>query len=169
MYVQVGRLGKVHGLDGYLRLYLDEEGYLEDAVRSGVLFIGPERSPLPYFLADLKGGKTTLVRFEEINSREKADPLAGQEVYLRQEDLSIEAIPSKGKHYERLVGYTLIDTAVGPVGTIADVEAYPQQWMAIVQHGTQQWLIPLNETFVVAIDEAARTVQTQLPEGLLEL
>jgi 16S rRNA processing protein RimM len=167
-FVRVGKLGKVHGLEGFLRLHL-EDIYLEDVAKAGVLFAGHPRTPLPYFIESVKGGPTLLVRFEDMANREDATPLSGQDVYLRETDISEASDDQDGPDYEDLVGYQLHDTQAGTLGEIAEVLEYPQQWMAIIQRDDQEVMIPLNEVFVQSIDKGKRIVHTDLPEGLLSL
>jgi len=167
-FVRVGKLGKVHGLEGFLRLNL-EEIYLEDVANAGVLFAGHPRTPLPYFIESVKGGPILLVRFEDMTSREDAAPLSGQDIYLRETDISDSPDQPEGPAYEELVGYQLHDAQAGPVGEIAEVLEYPQQWIAIIRRDDQEIMVPLNEVFVQSVDEGQQVVHTDLPEGLLYL
>jgi 16S rRNA processing protein RimM len=168
-FVRVGKLGKVHGLEGFLRLHL-EEVYLKDVANAGVLFAGHPRTPLPYFIESVKGGPVLLVRFEEMTSRDAAAPLSGEDIFLRESDISEVSDQQDSADYEDLAGYQVHDAQAGPVGEITEVLEYPQQWMAIIQREEgQEIMIPLNEVFVQAIDEDKRIVHTDLPEGLLSL
>lgn len=167
-FIRVGKLGKVHGLEGFLRLHLGE-AYLKDVANAGVLFAGHPRTPLPYFIESVKGGTILLVRFEEMTSRDDAAPLSGQDIYLRESDISKAFDDQDSTDIEYLAGYQLHDAQAGPVGEITEVLEYPQQWMAIIQREDQEIMIPLNEVFIQSIDEDKRVVHTDLPQGLLSL
>ena len=164
-FVTVGRLGKVHGLDGFLRMQL-EKPFLEDIAQAGVLFAGHPKMPVPYFIAEIKGGSALLVRFEDIHSREEASLLSGQVVYLRQSEVSATKNVDRDNPYMNVKGAQLIDVHLGTVGPIVDVQEYPQQIMAIVQYQDSEVMVPLNDQFVLRIDSARQEVHTDLPDGL---
>ena len=63
-----------------------------------------------------------------------------------------------------LVGATVRDAAGTPLGTIGSVEANPASDLLVLESGG---LIPVR--FVTAHDALARTVDVDIPEGLLDL
>ena len=63
-----------------------------------------------------------------------------------------------------LVGATVRDAAGAELGRIAAVEANPASDLLVLESGG---LIPVR--FVTQHDRAARTVDVDIPEGLLEL
>jgi 16S rRNA processing protein RimM len=63
-----------------------------------------------------------------------------------------------------LVGATVRDAAGRALGTVASVEANPASDLMVLESGG---LIPVR--FVTAHDAAARTVDVDIPEGLLDL
>ncbi len=71
--------------------------------------------------------------------------------------------------YGHLEGFLLVDKTAGEVGRIDEVLDMPQQEMAFLQYRNREVLIPLNEQFITAIDERAKKVFTDLPEGLLDV
>lgn len=168
-YVPVGRLGKVHGLGGFLRVKLEVQSYWDDVLQAGVLFVGDEQAPLPYFIAEVREEPTWLVQFEDIPNREAAEALAGEVIYLRESDLSAIAEPTAESTFVYMTGYTIDDVQTGRVGVIEDVVEYPQQWMAILMLEQGQVLVPLHEDLIEDIDAERRVVRMNLPEGLLDL
>lgn len=169
-YIVVGRLGKVHGLGGFLRLRMDEDRYLDDALQAGVLFVGDERAPLPYFIAQIKEDPTLLVQFDEVENREAAEVLAGEALFLRERDLS-EAVVQKPLENDLayLIGFMIEDVNTGPVGSIDQVEEYPQQWMAILTYADRELMIPLHDDLIEEVDAQRNVIRMNLPEGLLDL
>lgn len=167
-FLPVGRLGKVHGLEGFLRFQLEEK-YLDDVAKAGVLFIGHPKSPLPYFIAEIKEGSVLLVRFDDVDNRERAQLISGQEVFLRESDLTDDNDKDTSSIYLRLAGFTMIDALEGEIGTIKSIEEFPQQVIAMVDFQGKEVMIPLNDHFVRGIDSKNKQVFTELPEGIFSL
>lgn len=169
-YVVVGKLGKVHGLGGFLRLRLDVPHYIDDIRAGGVLFVGDEKAPLPYFIATIKGDAPDwLIQFEDVTAREAAEQMAGQTLYLRESDVSTPLPENPAQDQSGLKGYTIIDITLGDIGVIEQIVEYPQQWMAVLQKEGREILIPLHEQLVQEVDEEKQVIHMDLPEGLLEL
>ena len=63
-----------------------------------------------------------------------------------------------------LVGSTVRDAAGTVIGVVASVEANPASDLMVLESGG---LIPVR--FITAHDPAARTVDVDIPEGLLDL
>lgn len=59
-----------------------------------------------------------------------------------------------------LVGFTLIDTDQGPLGTIAAIDTSTANTLVELDNGQ---LLPLHEDFVVAINDDNRTLTLTLP------
>ena len=93
-----------------------------------------------------------------VADREAAERLRGVE-------LEAEAIDAPGTLWvHELVGAAVRDAAGTELGLIAAVEANPASDLLVLESGV---LIPLR--FVTHHDASARTVEVDLPEGLLEL
>jgi 16S rRNA processing protein RimM len=67
------------------------------------------------------------------------------------------------------VGYTLLDQTLGEIGQIKELLDMPQQEISVVAYQGREVLVPLNAQFVVNVDDAARQVLVNMPEGLLDL
>jgi 16S rRNA processing protein RimM len=99
-----------------------------------------------------------LVFFEGVDDRVAAERLHGVE--LEAEPLDVP----DALWVHELVGATVRDPAGAVLGTVAAVEANPASDLLVLESGG---LIPAR--FVTAHDAAARTVEVDIPEGLLEL
>jgi 16S rRNA processing protein RimM len=66
------------------------------------------------------------------------------------------------------VGYTIVNAGV-EIGVISEIEEYPQQEMATINYNKKDILIPLNEQFIIKLDNKKKVIEMELPEGLLEL
>lgn len=168
-FVEIGRLGKPHGVDGALKVFI-EEPFWPSFQEAPVVFLELRGGKVPHFIGEIREANALLVVFDEVDTREAAVELAGKSVYLRSADI----LPSAGRNatmadYLQYVGYTIVDRVAGLVGVVEDVLELPQQYVAVVPYQGREVLIPLNDQLLLAVDEGARLLEMDLPEGLLEL
>jgi 16S rRNA processing protein RimM len=172
-YVNIGYTKKTHGLKGELKLVI-EERYLEDFLKNERIFLDVKGTKVPYFVASVRGAGEMILKLEDVDSKDSAYGLQSREVFLRKQDL----IPDQQREleyeeetleYEHLTGFMLVDSAVGEIGYIEEVLDMPQQEMAYLNYKGREVLIPLNDQYIISIDEAAKKVLMDLPEGLLDI
>jgi len=167
-YIHIGFIGKMHGLDGRLKLS-PKETYLEDFVNLEVLFIEEKTQAIPYFIEDINfKGVPPLIKFEDINTREQAAKISNKKIFARTADLR-ESEEKSTLQYHKFTGYMLIDEHLGELGKIEDIQAFPQQEMAFFQYQNEERFIPLNDSLIVSVDEEKQRLTVNLPEGLLEI
>lgn len=169
-YIQIGFTKKTHGIGGELKVVV-EEPYEDIFLEADRVFLEIKGVKQPYFIKSIRGGGDLIVLFEDVANREEALTLQSRAIFLPENELPEEAlIPAEEtSEHAHLVGYLLLDQALGPIGPITEVIEMPQQEMAVVQWQGREVLIPLNEQFILAVDEKAKTVRMDLPEGLLAL
>ena len=74
-----------------------------------------------------------------------------------------------GEEYDHLVGYEINDKTTGKIGIIEEIVEMPFQFLAKVMKDKKEILIPLNNNFILNIDEKKKLVEVQLPDGFLEI
>lgn len=166
-YISVGKTGKTHGIDGELKFFIEDE-FLDDFLDAPAVFLTVAGKQVPFFIESVRGESNLIIKLEEVDSREVALPLAGAEVFLREQDVS-QGVSAAMPDFAYLEGYTIKDVNAGVIGPIEEVVEFPQQLMAVLTYGGKEILIPLNDQFILKIDEAARRIDMELPEGLLGL
>lgn len=166
-YIKVGRIGKVHGLKGELKLMVEDQ-FLMDVMQIEALFVEERGKKTPYFVDYLRGKGSLILKLEDVENREAGALLTGKDVYARSEEITVEEEIEDNTIYGYLLGYTIIDAELGKLGNIESIEEYPQQEMALLTYNEQAFLIPLNEAFIERINESEQVVYMDLPEGLLE-
>ncbi|MEQ8703456.1 MAG: ribosome maturation factor RimM [Phaeodactylibacter sp.] len=164
-YTKVGRFGKTHGLNGGIRL-LVEDPYLDAVLEAEVLFAPVAGSPVPYFTAGILLEQPLVIKLEDMDSKEAARELTGLDLLLPAEAVDDQLTIDD---FRLLEGFTVVTADSGVLGTILAVEEYPEQIIALVAYQGREVLIPLNETFLQAINPEAEQVEMELPEGLLDL
>jgi 16S rRNA processing protein RimM len=165
-YTKVGRFGKTHGLNGGIRI-LVEDAFLYAALEAEVLFAPVDGSPVPYFNEGVLLESPLVIKLEDVDTKEAAKALTGLDILLPAEEVEAEELGIED--FRLLEGFTVVTETEGEIGPILSVEAYPEQILALVSYQGREVLIPLNETFLQAIDPEAERVEMQLPEGLLDL
>lgn len=170
-YVQIGFTQKTHGVEGELRIFI-EEPFDEDFLNAHALFFDMGGQKVPYFIEYIRGANGDILKLEDIGSKEEAQKLTSTPVFLREADL----IPVNDREntpyapqYEYLEGFEARDKVKGSLGTITRVDEYPHQEMAVVKYQGRETLIPLHESFIESIDREKKIIRFALPEGLLDL
>ncbi len=168
--VSVGTIGTTHGLKGEMKALI-ESPYEADFAAAKAVFINTKRGkPLPYFVEQIRGKDTPLLKLEGIDSKESAALLRHGEVWLRAEDISPTTEPGYTEEtLNYLVGYQLIDETAGEIGTIEEIIELPQHSLASVIYKGREIYIPLHDDLVTELDEEKQQLLVDLPEGLLEL
>jgi len=151
----VGRIARAHGLRGEVAvdLWTDQAQRLEP----GSVLRAGDRELRVATARPLSGGRY-IVAFEGLTDRAAAEALRGV-------DLEAEPLEVPGALWvHELVGATVRDASGAELGRIKAVEANPASDLLVLDSGG---LIPAR--FVTAHDPSARTVDVDIPEGLLDL
>ena len=162
---KIGIIGKAHGVKGELSIQIDDDVF--DRVDAEYLVLKLDGIFVPFFMEEyrFKSDSVALVKFEGVDTQERARELTGVEVYFPRE--LAEQDENAELSYSALVGYTLIDNNSGkPVGTIAYVDEQTINIMFELEDGR---LIPASEELIVDVDQKNRTITLDIPEGILDL
>ena len=113
-----------------------------------------------------------VVYFHEVVDAAVAQALAGCHCLMRADQVDVEAVVvAVASDALACEGYQVVDAAAGPVGTVAGVDEAPGQMRLVVERpeGGRALLVPIVPEIVAGVDDERRTVDVQLPAGLLEL
>ncbi len=161
---KIGRLGKVHGIKGEISFLFDDDVF--DRVENDYLILSIDNILVPFFIEEyrLKSDTNALMKFEGIDTQERARELTGCDVYfpyhLSDEEDGILT-------WNRLSGFTIIDTTTGiAIGKIASIDDSTLNILFELEDGK---LIPASEELITDIDKKKKTITIDLPEGILEL
>ncbi len=162
---KIGVIGKAHGVKGELSIQIDDDVF--DRVDAEYLVLKLDGIFVPFFMEEyrFKSDSVALVKFEGVDTQERARELTGVEVFFPRE--LAEQDEEAELSYAALVGYTLIDGNSGKaVGTIAYVDEQTINIMFELEDGR---LIPASEELIVDVDQKNRTITLDIPEGILDL
>ena len=170
-YIEIGRLYKPHGLTGAIKVSIDDH-YLEDFARVRLGFVELRGEHVPVFVEYVRlNARPPIAKFEELDNRDDVTKIAGKALLMRARDITVpEADPYDDMEYGHIVGYRMVDTELGDLGEVTDLEEYPQQEMAeVTRPDDSTVLIPLHDALIDRIDAEAQCIYVTLPEGLLDL
>ena len=157
----IGYFSKTHGLKGHLVLKASS-GFLAEELKA--LFVEVAGAKAPYFISDLKqSGGNTIIALEELDTVEKAKKLVGKAVFIDENLVNAE----EGE--EDWIGYELVDKHYGSLGIITEVTDNGQQVLLSIDHKGQEVILPLVDEFIERVDEEAKKLYFNAPEGLIGL
>lgn len=157
----IGYFSKPHGVKGQLILRTESDFAIE-ALK--VLFVEVSGAKAPYFISGYKKNNVgIIVSLEDIDVVEKARTLIGKKVFIDAEFILEE------EEGPALLGYELIDKTRGLIGKIISVTDNGHQVLITVDHKGTEVILPLVEEFIERVDDAAKTVYFNAPEGLIDV
>jgi 16S rRNA processing protein RimM len=159
---QIGRMGKAHGLKGEINFQFTDDVW--DRAESDHIIYEVDGILVPFFIEEYRFRSDTvaLVKFEDVDTQQRAQELTGSDVYFPR-SLADDDAPS----LTSLVGFDIVDaqTAV-PVGRIAAIDDSTANLLFELEDGR---LIPAAEELITGIDTSHRQISLNIPQGLLEL
>lgn len=161
---KIGRLGKPHGVKGEITFQFMDDVF--DRVDADYLILSIDDILVPFFIEEyrFKTDSNALMKFEGIDTQERARELTGCEVYFPHElaDSDEDTIS-----WAAIVGFDITDAdSSRTIGRIAAVDDSTINILFELEDGR---LIPASEDLITAIDQQARTITMRLPDGLLNL
>jgi 16S rRNA processing protein RimM len=166
-FIKTGKLVATHGFNGEI-VMVHELGKKTTLKGLRSVFL-PEKngSLLPWFVQSVKAKseKEVLIRLEGIDSKEAAVPALQKEVWLTKEDFDRYAAKTATAG---LLGYMILD-AGKELGPVLELIEQPHQLLCRIEVEGKEVLIPLHEDSLGKIDHRKKTIQVNLPEGLLDI
>ena len=159
---KIGKIGKPHGVSGEVTLRFTDDVF--DRVDADYLVLMVDGILVPFFMEEyrFRSDEVALVKFEDIDSVERASELTGCEVFFPRE----LADEDEGElTWSQIVGYDIVDADSHKlIGRIASVDETTINVLLELDDGT---LIPAAEEFIIDIDHKERKMFMRLPEGLV--
>ena len=161
---KIGRIGKAHGVKGEVSFNFDDDVF--DRVDAEYLILEVDGILVPFFMEEyrFRSDSTALVKFEDIDTQDRARELTNCDVYFPR-DLADDE--EEVLTYSFLVGFDIVEASTGKkVGTIASVDESTLNILFKLEDGM---LIPASEELITDIDKDNKTITIALPEGILDL
>ena len=161
---KIGRLGKSHGVRGEVSFLFDDDVF--DRVDADYLILDIDGILVPFFIEEyrFRSDTTALMKFEGIDTQERARELTGCDVYFPR---NLAASDDDSISWSAIVGFDIIDASTEKsIGRIASIDDSTLNILFCLEDGH---LIPASEDLITQIDQQARTITMHLPAGLIDL
>lgn len=160
---RIGRLGKTHGVKGEVSFQFDDDIF--DRVDSDYLVLDVDGILVPFFIEEyrFRSDSVALVKFEDIDTQQRAAELTGCDVYFPRALADEDDTPTLAM----LVGYDIVDAkSKKTVGRIASVD---DTTLNILFELEDDKLIPASEELITDVDKGHKTITIDLPQGILDI
>lgn len=158
----LGKISGVHGLKGELKVQTKHHLLKEEPI-----YVDIDGRSVPFFITHVKSYKQGVVlKLQGIDTQEQATAMRGHSVYG---DTDVYEQPEEDASMESFIGFTVRDIHQGILGEVTNIYVLPGHELIAVFMQEKEVLIPFNEAIVKHIDEKNRTLETELPEGLIDI
>ena len=153
--LQIAKILKSNGTDGGLLIGVRDIEVGQIDLQEPV-FIEFDGLPVPFFIQDIqqRGNSKAIIHLNDITSLADAEEVVGRGLFIEGEWEEEEEMD--------FTGWTLLNRGV-EVGTVTGMEPIPGNLCLYVGDA----LVPLHEDLIISADPATRTLNLDLPEGLL--
>ena len=161
---KIGKLGKAHGVKGEISFLFDDDVF--DRTDADHLILDIDGILVPFFIEEyrFKTDDNALMKFEGIDTQERARELTGCEVYFPREMAEDD---DEQLSWAAIVGFELVDANSGKTaGRIASIDDSTMNILFELEDGK---LIPASEELITNIDTKKQRISINLPEGILDL
>lgn len=166
-FFHAGVIKKTFGVEGELIFLFKKETQVKIKEKEPV-FPEIEGNLVPFFIEDFQwhNDKEVRLKLEDVDSKNAAEQITGYAFYL---PLSLLQNDKNDLRFYDLEGFQVIDEKAGEIGKIKEVLAQTGQELMIIEAEGEEIMIPLVTDYIVTADIDRKTIQTQLPEGLLNI
>jgi 16S rRNA processing protein RimM len=161
---KIGKLGKTHGVSGELSFLFDDDVF--DRADADYLILDIDNILVPFFIEEyrFKTDNNAIIKFEGIDTQDRAREFTGSDVYFPRE---LNDEEENGLSWAAIVGFDIIDASTSKtVGRIASVDDSTINILFELEDGK---LMPASEELITDIDKHKKTITIDLPKGILEL
>lgn len=161
---EIGYISKTHGLKGHVILRLNDLVNIDEDIKS--IFLDLNGSQVPYFVTECRPNNTGyILKLETIDVVETSKKLIGKKAFALP-----DFILEEDESLKEFIGYAIIDSKLGNIGNIADVDEKTDNAIIKVIHPSGiEIILPFNDDFIVEIDDDLKTIEFNAPEGLIEM
>lgn len=163
---KIGVINKPHGVKGEVSFTFTDDIFdrVEDCDYLVLLLDG---ILVPFFIEEyrFRSDNVALVKFEGIDSTEKARTLTNVEVYYPVKFMDDQEEISSWNYF---IGFRVEDVHHGCLGTVVDVDDATMNVLFVIENGDEEVLLPAHEEFILDIDRKKKILKVDIPDGLLD-
>ncbi|MDR0699729.1 MAG: ribosome maturation factor RimM [Tannerella sp.] len=164
--VKIGQFAKPHGIKGEISLVTDYD-LAGISCDDPYIVCDMDGIPVPFFIDSFrqKNNTTMLLRFDGIDSEEKAKAFTGKPAYIPADMAPLHDSDMSGWKY--VTGYTVSDEKIGTIGPVTDIDDKTINILLTVDYNEKETLIPA--ALVTTVDPERKVIEVALPEGFWEI
>ena len=163
---KIGIINKPHGVKGEVSFTFTDDIFdrVEDCDYLVLLLDG---ILVPFFIEEyrFRSDNVALVKFEGIDSTEKARAMTNVEVYYPVKFMDDQEEISSWNYF---IGFRVEDIHHGCLGTVVDVDDATMNVLFVIENGDEEVLLPAHEEFILDIDRKKKILKVDIPDGLLD-
>lgn len=162
---EIGYISKTHGLKGHVILRINDYVNIDEEKIASV-FLELNGSQVPYFIEECRPNNSGyILKLENIDTIDTSKKLIGKKAFTLP-----DFILEEDESLNEFIGYAILDTKLGNIGNIAEVDEKTNNVIIKVIHPTGvEIILPFNDDFIVEIDDDLKTIEFNAPEGLIEM
>lgn len=170
--VRVGFVFRPHGVQGELKVDPEATDDPRRFESFDTVYVGSRRQAVAEHTVasvryqETKRGTTVILRLQDVQSRTDAEAVTKHTLFVHEDDLDLD---EDELFIHDLIGLDVVTDAGDPVGTVANLVAYPgHDTLVVTRPDRRETLIPAVDEFIVDIDLDAGRIVVRPIEGLLE-
>ena len=156
--IAIGKITRTHGKHGEIQCFMSNEYW--DNADATFLILNIHNILVPFRVLDWrgKGNDSLIFQLDHITDEQSAQKLIGCQAYMLKSDISEEDefMPT----WQSLLGYCVLDTDQGELGTIVHVDETTINTLITLNNNQ---LIPLHEDFIIDILQEKQQITICLP------
>jgi len=165
--VEVGRIGKPHGIRGEVTVESFSDAPERFAPGAELQATPPGGRPRRLTVESVRPHRgALLVRFAEAAGRDAAEELRGALLEVPRE--AVPEAPEGTWYHFQLVGSRCHDLRAGDLGEVVEVAEDGGGVLLVIESGERRLLVPFVREMVREVDPEAGRIELDLPEGLIE-
>ena len=165
---KIGKLGKPHGVKGEISFMFNDDVF--DRVDADYLILDVDGILVPFFIEEyrFRSDESALMKFEDIDTQDKARDLTGDEIYFPR---SLSDGGDENVSWAEIFGFEVVDKNTNKtIGIIKSVDDSTINTLFEVEtNDGKDVLVPANEDLIHEADMENRRIKMFIPEGLLDL
>lgn len=165
----LGNVSKTYSFRGEVIVFIDDrDPHKYEELES--VFVDINNKLVPFFIDQIRfdrKGAFARVKFEGVDSESAAQALVKKELYL---PLSMKPEgEDEEPNPEDLVGYAVNDADLGALGEVIYFIEHQSNPLLEVSGDRGNILIPFHDEFILGINHDSKTIEVEIPEGLIGL
>lgn len=165
-FLQIGYISKLHGYRGELKIKPSSVVLIQPQDIKHIL-LQNDNGATPYKIEQLSAsGETYVIKLVGVNSDIDAKPLIGCTCSVNKQFAQINETEAMANE---LVGFEVIDTTYGSIGSVKELDVDgPQPLLYITHASATEIIIPfVPDAIILNINPENKQIQVNCPDGLL--